>query len=75
MHTVKLREAVERLAALMDEVASGEDVVITRDDGTTFKIIPVVPRTPSPTFGNATGQVHMMEDFDAPLDDFQAYTS
>jgi antitoxin (DNA-binding transcriptional repressor) of toxin-antitoxin stability system len=73
MHTVKLKEAAGRLAELIDEVASGEEVVITRDDGATFKIIPVVPITPSPKFGSAKGRVKMTEDFDEPLEDFQAY--
>jgi prevent-host-death family protein len=73
MHTVKLKDAAGRLAELIDEVASGEEVIITRDDGATFKIIPVVPRTPSPKFGSAKGRVKMTEDFDEPLEDFQAY--
>ena len=73
MHTVKLQEAAGRLAELIDEVASGEEVVITRDDGATFKIIPVVPITPAPKFGSAKGQVKLAGDFDDPLDDFQAY--
>jgi antitoxin (DNA-binding transcriptional repressor) of toxin-antitoxin stability system len=73
MHTVKLKEAAGRLAELINEVASGEEVVITRDDGATFKIIPVVPITPSPKFGSAKGRVNMTEDFDEPLEDFQAY--
>ncbi len=36
MHTVELKEAAGRLAELIDEVASGEEVVITREDGATF---------------------------------------
>jgi prevent-host-death family protein len=70
MHTIKLQEATGRLAELIDEVASGEEVVITRDDGATFKIIPVVSITPSPKFGSAKGRVKMTEDFDEPLEDF-----
>ena len=50
MHTVGLKEAAGRLAELIDEVASGEEVVITRDDGATFKIIPVAPMPPFPKF-------------------------
>jgi prevent-host-death family protein len=73
MHTVELQEAAGRLAELIDEVASGEEVVITREDGATFKIIAVAPRPPSPTFGSAQGRVKMTEDFDEPLEDFQAY--
>ena len=73
MHTVGLKEAAGRLAELIDEVASGEEVVITRDDGATFKIIPVALMPPFPKFGSAKGQVQMREDFDEPLEDFQAY--
>ena len=50
MHTVGLKEAEGRLAELIDEVANGEEVVITREDGTTFKIVPVShlwPRIPN----------------------------
>ena len=73
MHTVGLKEATGRLAELIDEVASGEEVVISREDGATFKIIPVALMPPSPKFGSATGRVVMREDFDEPLEDFQAY--
>ena len=73
MHTVGLKEAAERLAELINEVANGEEVVITREDGTTFKIVPVAPRAQYPRFGNAKGLVKMAEDFDEPLEDFQAY--
>ena len=73
MRTVGLKEAAGRLAELIDEVASGEEVVITRDDGAIFKIVPVALTHPVPKFGSAKGQVHMREDFDEPLEDFQAY--
>lgn len=74
MHTVGLQEAAGRLAALIDEVASGEEVVITRADGATFKIVPVARMPPFPKFGSAKGRVKMTEDFDEPLEDFRAYT-
>ena len=43
MHTVALKEAEGRLAALLDEVAKGQEVVITREDGATFKIVSAAP--------------------------------
>ena len=73
MHTVGLKEAAGRLAELIDEVASGEEVVITREDGATFKIVPIALMPPSPKFGSAKGLVKMTEDFDEPLEDFRAY--
>lgn len=71
MHTVELKEAVERLAELIDEVASGEEV---GEDGAAFKIISVAAQPPSPKFGSARGLVNMAANFDDPLEDFQAYT-
>ena len=73
MHTIELKEAEGQLADLIDEVASGEEVVIRREDGAAFKIVPVAPIAPHPTFGSAKGLVHMAEGFDEPLEDFQAY--
>lgn len=73
MHTVALQEAQGRLAELIAKVTSGEEVIITREDGTAFKIVPVTPIAPRPTFGSAKGLVKMAENFDEPLEDFQAY--
>ena len=56
MYTLGLKEAAERLAELIDEVADGEEVVITREDGAAFKIIPVALLPPSPKFGSAKGR-------------------
>ena len=42
MHKVDLKEAETRLAELVEEAARGEDVVIERGDGATFRIVPVV---------------------------------
>jgi len=55
-------------------VANGEEVVITREDGTTFKIVRIAPMAPYPKFGSAKGLTKMAKDFDEPLADFQAYT-
>jgi antitoxin (DNA-binding transcriptional repressor) of toxin-antitoxin stability system len=42
MHTVDPQEARVRLDELMDEAAAGEEVVIARGDGATFRIVPVL---------------------------------
>lgn len=42
MHKIDLKEAETRLAELIEEAASGEEVVIERGDGATFRIVPVV---------------------------------
>ena len=73
MHQINLKEAETRLAELIEEVAGGEEVVITRSDGSSFKIVPLNTVEAIPKFGSAKGMVKMSDDFDAPLEDFEAY--
>ncbi len=74
MHQVNLKEAETRLAELIEEVLRGEEVVIMRSDGASFKIVPLLPVGASPKFGSAKGLVRMSDDFDEPLEDFEEYT-
>jgi antitoxin (DNA-binding transcriptional repressor) of toxin-antitoxin stability system len=74
MYKLPLKEAETKLAELISKAASGEDVIITRDDGTAFKIIPTVPQKRR-IVGIAKGSVWMSEDFDKPLEDFEEYMS
>jgi antitoxin (DNA-binding transcriptional repressor) of toxin-antitoxin stability system len=73
MHELALKDAESRLAELVAEAANGEQVVITRDDGTAFQIVPMLESGPRPKYGSARGLVEMADDFDAPLEDFKAY--
>ena len=73
MHELALKEAQSRLAELVAEAAGGEEVVITRDDGAAFKLVPVTEPLPRPKYGSARGLIQMADDFDAPLEDFKAY--
>ncbi|MCP4658957.1 MAG: DUF2281 domain-containing protein [bacterium] len=57
----------------MEKAASGEDVVITREDGAAFKIVPLHLRQSYPKFGSARGLIEMRDDFDEPLADFKDY--
>ncbi len=71
MHELALKDAESRLAELVAEAASGEEVVITSDDGAAFQIVPVVET--GPRYGSARGLIEMADDFDEPLEDFKAY--
>jgi antitoxin (DNA-binding transcriptional repressor) of toxin-antitoxin stability system len=73
MHQVNLQAAVIHLAKLIEAAASGEDVVITHNDGATFKLVPIPSTKPHPVFGSANGLVSLSADFDQPLDDFKDY--
>jgi antitoxin (DNA-binding transcriptional repressor) of toxin-antitoxin stability system len=73
MHTVDLAEAEKQLPQLIEEAAEGEDVIIRRPDGRTFRIVPTTEQRPRPTFGSARGKIRIGDDFDAPLKDFEGY--
>jgi prevent-host-death family protein len=72
MRTVAIAEAQARLPELIAEVADGEEVVISLDNGSAFQI---VRRTdlPRPRFGSARGMFTMADDFDEPLEDLAPY--
>ena len=73
MHQVNLKDAAAQLAALIEAVASGEEVVITRSDGASFQIVSLNTAKPRPKFGSAKGLVRMSDDFDEPLEAFEDY--
>lgn len=73
MYSVNLKEAETQLAKLVEEAARGEDVIITRSDGTSFRIVPVAAETAAPKFGSAKGLIKIADDFDEPLEEFEAY--
>jgi len=74
MQQIALEEAQARLAELVRLAANGEEVVITSEDGSGFKITPVQCAKPAPKFGSAKGLIRVSDDFDAPLDGFEDYT-
>jgi antitoxin (DNA-binding transcriptional repressor) of toxin-antitoxin stability system len=73
MHQVNLKEAKTQLARLIEEAAGGEEVIITRSDGISFKIVRMSAAGATPKFGSAKGLVKMSDDFDEPLEDFEKY--
>lgn len=73
MRKVKLDEAQRRLPELIEEAASGEDIVISRGDGASFRLVPVPKPEPHPVFGSARGLIEMADDFDAPVEGFESY--
>ncbi len=74
MTTVAIEKAQENFSKLIGDVASGEHVVITRNQVPIAELIPVAHPNLKPVFGSAKGMLTMSEDFDAPIDDFKGYT-
>jgi prevent-host-death family protein len=75
MSTITLEEAQARLTELVERLAPGEQVLITRDNQPVAKLVgeaKAVPRRRQP--GTLKGTVlFMASDFDAPLADFKDY--
>jgi prevent-host-death family protein len=74
MTTVAIEQAQRDLSRLIEDVALGEHVVITKDQVPVAELVPVAHPVAQPTFGSAKGMVRMSDDFEAPLEDFLDYT-
>jgi prevent-host-death family protein len=64
--SVGVHEAKTHLSRLLELVATGERVEITRRGVVVAHLVPPSP-SPSPRFGYARGSMTIAEDFDAPL--------
>lgn len=73
MIEVNVEEAATNLLGLLEQVATGEDVMIFKSGKPIAKIVSVEQR-PRFGFGEDVGKGWIADDFDAPLpDDLQAY--
>ena len=72
MQRVTIEEAKANLPDLIEAAVKGEEVVIA-EDGYLVRLVPVSHAKPRPRFGSAEGLVHMSEDFEEPLEDFEEY--
>ncbi len=72
MVRVSVAEARERLSELIEAARQGEIILIS-EAGLDVASLGPVPLKQKRQFGSARGLVTMADDFDAPLDDFEAY--
>jgi prevent-host-death family protein len=66
--SVGVHEAKTHLSRLLEDVAAGEEVVITRRGEAVATLVPVRPAA-ARLFGTDEGRFTVPEDFDAPLPD------
>jgi prevent-host-death family protein len=66
--SVGVHEAKTHLSRLLEDVAAGEEVVITRRGEAVATLVPARPAT-ARRFGIDEGRFTVPEDFDAPLPD------
>jgi len=69
MRVVNIHDAKNQLSRLLDQVQSGEDVVIAKAGTPIVRLIPYAPpkRKIAPP-GAMKGKIWIAEDFDAPID-------
>jgi prevent-host-death family protein len=73
MRQVKVGEAKERLADLIDAAVEGEVILITSESEKVVRLVPMSKGRQARKFGSARGLIRMTEDFEAPLADFREY--
>lgn len=66
MNTVDIHEAKTRLSRLVEEVAAGAEVVISKNGVPRVKLVPLGPLRKI-KFGVMKGKLRYPDDFDAPL--------
>ncbi len=73
MQTIDINQALPQIMELLEKAATGEEIVITKNDRPMVKLSstqPLIKR--SPLFGSDQ-DIFISDDFDAPLEDFQDY--
>ena len=74
MHELPLDEAAKNFAAVIKQVISGEEIVLTDRESPVAKIVSFHPaKVPARRFGCLKGLVRIGDDFDEPLEDFKEY--
>lgn len=69
MQTVNIHEAKTHLSRLVEEVASGEEIIIAKAGKPMARLVPLDNAPKKRRLGLLKGQLDVPEDFDAPLSD------
>lgn len=73
MKTVTIHEAKTHLSRLIQEVLKGEEIIIAKGDVPLVRLVIHQPSASRRTPGEPGLLRYMADDFDDPLEDFQAY--
>lgn len=73
MTTVSLEEAQAHLPELLEKVAGGQAIIITRDDTPLAQLTPIHPSKPQLQFGSCKGMLTIVSDDDEHLEHFKEY--
>ena len=70
---VNMHEAKSSLSQLVKRAEAGEDVIIARNGKPVARLTRIKASAPKLPWGLLKGKIRMMDDFDAPLDEFKDY--
>jgi prevent-host-death family protein len=73
MSTVTIEEAQAKLPELIDKLALGEEVIITRNQQPVAQLIPPPTAQPHPVFGSCKGMLTIVSEDEEHLEDFKEY--
>lgn len=73
MSVIHIEEAQARLTELIDRLAPGEEVIITRDKRPVARLQSLGAATPQPRFGSCQGKLTVLAEDDEHLKDFGEY--
>lgn len=73
MQVVNIHDAKTQLSRLLEQVQSGEDVVIAKSGTPIARLVPyVTPKRKIAPPGAMAGEIWIADDFDAPIDELFA---
>lgn len=67
--TVNIHEAKTHLSRLLEEVAAGGEIIISKAGKPIARLVPLASARPRPRFGALKEQIWIADDFDASLAD------
>ena len=73
MTTITLEEAQANLPELIEHLAAGDELVITRDQQPVAKLVASASEEPRPLFGRGRGKVVIVSEDEDHLKDFAEY--
>lgn len=73
MTTVSLEDAQAHLPELLEKVAGGQQIIITRGDTPLAQLMPIRNSKPQPRFGSCKGMLTIVSDDDEHLEHFKEY--
>ena len=73
MSTVTLEDAQAQLPELIDHLAPGEELVITRNARPVARLVGPISDPPQPVFGRGRGKVVVVAEDDEHLNGFEDY--